>query len=301
MAAPTPYRTSRPVRLLLFGLGGLLAVAMVAWGGAHALDRLSIQEERVVASYPGVEAIDLRHASGDVTLVRAAGSRVRVEVETRRGFLAGHGRSAELVGGELRLRGSCDLLALGTCEDDYRIAVPAGVAVTVRTAAGEASAVGLRGRLDLHSNAGVVTGRDLRGRRIALSSRAGGVTADRVRATSLWLQTRAGGLRVTRGVVEELEARASAGPVEATLLRPPRQVDARSTAGPVTVTVPDVGYYVEAATAAGPADVTVRQSRRASRTIKVDSKAGPVAVRPLPPGAALSAPARPRRASAPAR
>ena len=58
MAPPVRYRTSRPVRLLLFGLGSLLTVAMVLWGSAQALDRLSIEEEHVVLGYSGVDSID---------------------------------------------------------------------------------------------------------------------------------------------------------------------------------------------------------------------------------------------------
>ncbi|NLT06441.1 MAG: DUF4097 domain-containing protein [Solirubrobacterales bacterium] len=295
MATPTPYRTSRPVRLLLFGAGGVLAVLMVLWGTAHALDRLSIQEERTVTAYRDVERIDLRHAHGNVTLVGSDGPEVRVEVDSRHGFLAGHERTAAVAAGELRLRGACDFLTFGTCEDHYRIEVPAGVAVTVRTSAGEATAVGLRGDLELRSSAGPVRARDVRGDTVVLRSGAGPVSADRVRAERLELRSNAGDVRVVRSAATTVYARTSAGPVDVELLRPPRSLEARSSAGPVTAVVPDVGYDVDADTAAGPEEVLVRQVPGAARTIVAGSNAGPVTVRPLPRGEALNAPrARPR-------
>lgn len=301
MAAPTPYRTSRPVRLALYACASVVAVAMVLWGTAHALDRLSIQEERTVTAYRGVATLDLRHASGDVVLVRSSDRRVRVAVASRHGFLAGHDRVAEQTGGELRLRGACNFLNLGTCEDDYRIEVPAGVAVAVRTSAGEATAIGLRGDLELRSSAGPVRARDVRGDTVTLRSAAGPVTAEAVRARRLELRSNAGDVRAAESVASIVLARTAAGPVDVELLGPPRSVEARSNAGPVTVVVPDVGYDVEADTSAGPEEVLVGQRPDAERTIVARSNAGPVTVLPLPAGRAVSERRARPRGSGPAR
>jgi hypothetical protein len=320
VAAPAEYRTSRPLRRLLFALGSLLTLAMVLWGSAQALDRLSIEEEHVVSSYAGVTSIDLRHAHGDVALVPARGRRVVVTVDSRHGYLSGHDREDELSDGELRLRGSCDFLTLGTCEEDYRVEVPRGVAVSVRTSAGEATARGLRGDLDIVSNAGPVEASDVRGRdvelssnagpvdasdvrghRIELRSNAGPVSAVDVRATSLELRSRAGGVDVQRSVARTVAARSSAGPVTLELLAPPLSVDAKSSAGGVEVTVPDVGYAVDAQTSAGEEDVQVRQLPNARRTIDVDSSAGNVSVKPLPRRRTSEPATSPGRDRAPAR
>jgi hypothetical protein len=301
MAAPTPYRTSRPIRRLLFGLGSALVVLMVLWGTAQALDRFSIEEERVVRSYAGVTRIDLRHAHGNVDLVAAAGRRVRVEVDSRRGFLGGHDRELELRGDELRLRGSCDFLTIGTCEENYRVAVPRGVAVSVRTTAGETTARGLRGAgVELRSNAGAVRAFDVRGPAVELSSHAGEVTVADVRATELTLDSRAGGIDATRTVARSIDASTAAGAVDLELLEPPLSVSAESRAGGVTVRVPDVGYAVDARTSAGEEHVQVVQRPASSRTITADSRAGDVSVLPLP-GWRSAAPAKsPARDRAPA-
>lgn len=300
MAAPVAYRTSHPLRMLLFALGSLLTLGMVLWGSAQALDRLSIEEDHVVASYAGVRTIDLRHAHGDVELVPARGRRVLVTVDSRSGFLSGHERDSELVAGELRLRGSCDFLNFGTCEEDYRVEVPRGVSVTVRTSAGEATARGLRGELDMRSSAGPVRATDVRGGDVELRSSAGPVDAEDVRADTLDLRSSAGPVSATRVVAAMLRLRSSAGPVDATatraarvtaetsagpvdleLLRPPLNVDADSTAGGVTLRVPDVGYSVDAHTSAGEERVEVRQRPGARRKIRAESSAGDVNVLPL--------------------
>jgi hypothetical protein len=289
VAAPVDYRTSRPVRMLLFAVGSLLTLAMIAWGSAQALDWLSIEEEQVFKSYAGVTSIDLRYAHGNVDLVPARGRRVEVAIDSRHGFLSGHEREDELRAGQLRLRGSCNFVTFGTCEENYRVAVPRGVAVSVRTSGGEAVARGLRGDLELRSNAGSVRAVDVRGTTIELRSQAGAVNVERVRATRLTLDSRAGGVNVVRSVARRVDASAAAGSVDVELLRPPLNVDAESHAGSVTVFVPDVGYAVDARTAAGEESVRVRQLPNSRRKIRAESRAGNVTVAPLE---RVSAPAR---------
>ena len=282
MAPPVAYRSSRPVRRLLFGLASLLTLLMILWGSAQALDALSIEEERIARSYSGVAEIDLRHAHGNVDLVRADGRRVIVAIDSRHGFLSAHEREDELRGGELRLRGSCDFLTLGTCEEDYRIEVPRGVAVSVRTSAGETIARGLRdGDIELRSSAGPVRALDVRGSSVELRSNAGPVTAIGVRARRLTLESHAGGIDVSRSIARRVVASTSAGATDVELLRPPLSVDAHSSAGGVTVRVPDAAYDVNAHTSAGQEDVRVRQRPASHRKIDAESSAGDVSVLPL--------------------
>ena len=262
MAAPVAYKTSRPVRQLLFGLGSALTVLLVLWGSARALDALSIREQRSARSYAGVTAVDLRNAHGDVRVVRTRGSRVRVTVDSRSGLLGAGRREADFVGGVLRLRGGCHLVTIGTCDEDYRIALPAGLPIDVRTTAGEAVAIGLRGDVELHSRAGAVRAVDVRGGRLLLDSRAGGIT-------------------IERSAARTVEATTAAGEVDVELIRAPSSVDAQSRAGEVTVRVPDVGYVVDADTSAGREDVRVRQPPGARRSIRARSRAGDVSVQPL--------------------
>lgn len=280
--ATVPYRSSRAVRHLLFGIGSVLTLLMVLWGSAQALDALSIEEERVARSYLGVTAIDLRHAHGNVDLVRAEGRRTIVAIDSRHGFLSAHEREDTLRGGELRLRGSCDFLTVGTCEEDYRIEVPRGVAVRVKTSAGETVARGLRGgSLELRSSAGPVRAIDVRGDAVELRSSAGRVSATGVRARTLTLDSRAGGIDIAGSVARRVTADSAAGAIDVELLRPPFAVDADSSAGGVTVRVPDVGYAVDARTSAGEETVQVRQRPDSRRKIVAESSAGDVNVLPL--------------------
>jgi hypothetical protein len=262
VAATVAYRTSKPVRQLLFGLGSVLTVLLILWGSARALDELSIREQRSVKTYAGVTAVDLRSAHGDVHVVRSRGSRVRVTVDSRSGLLGGGQRQADFAGGELRLRGGCHFVTIGTCDEDYRIALPAGLPIAVRTTAGEAVAIGLRGDVELRSRAGAVRAVNVRGGRLALDSRAGEVT-------------------IERSAARRVEARTAAGQVDVELIRAPLTVDARSRAGQVTVRVPDAGYAVDADTSAGEEDVRVRQPPGARRSIRVRSHAGDVSVQPI--------------------
>ncbi len=282
MAAPVPHRTSRPVRLTLYGLGSMLTLLMVLWGSAQALDALSIEEERVARGYVGVTEIDLRHAQGNVDLVRAEGRRTIVAIDSRHGFLSAHDREDTLRDGVLRLRGSCDVLTFGTCDEDYRIEVPRGVTVRVKTSAGETTARGLRGGdLELRSSAGPVTATGIRAGEVVLRSNAGPVTAEGVRARRIEVDSRAGGVSVWRSVAGRVEAHSSAGKTQVELLRPPLSVAAESSAGGVTVWVPDAGYAVEARTSAGDEHVQVRQRPGSGRKIVAESTAGNVSVLPL--------------------
>lgn len=264
---------------------------MVLWGTAQALDRLSIEEEHVVRHYSGVTVLDLRHAHGDVDLVPAPGHRVEVAIDSRHGFLSGHERADDLRAGELTLRGSCDFLTIGTCEEHYRIEVPRGVSVSVRTSAGAATARGLRGDLVLRSGAGSVRALDIRGDSVELGSHAGAVSATAVRADELELESRAGGIDVARSSGRRVRASTAAGSVDVELLTPPLSVDAESRAGAVTVSLPDVGYAVDARTRAGEENVAVRQRPAGSRIVEVESRAGDVSVLPLP-GRRTAVPAR---------
>jgi hypothetical protein len=279
--APVGYRTSPPVRRLLFGLGGVLTILMILWGTARMLDALSIRGEREVRSYPGVAALDLRNAHGDVEVVPARGSRVRVTVESEVGLFGGRGRRADLRGGTLHLRGGCHFVRFGTCREDYRVEVPPGVSVSVRTTAGAALARGVRGDLELHSSAGRVRATDVRASEVVLRSTAGPVSAIGVRARDLELQSSAGPIRAVRSAGYTVRAGTSAGPVQIELLTVPLRLDASSRAGGVTAWVPDVGYQVDAHTSAGDESVEVRQRPGARRTIRVNSSAGDVRVLPL--------------------
>jgi hypothetical protein len=90
-----------------------------------------------------VREVVIRAESGDVRLDRSlAGVRVR---ETRRHVIGTPQARQRLRDGVLELETICVLGALLPCATDYRVAVPAGVAVRVRKTSGEVDASGLGG------------------------------------------------------------------------------------------------------------------------------------------------------------
>jgi hypothetical protein len=239
-----PRRTSPGLRralMLLAGLGGIVTVLF----GAHSLvGLLATHTTESRASYAGVRTIDVSGAAGDVSVTAGApGSRVRVLTRIRRGLQDPH-TSASVGGGALHLRSSCPWIGSVSCDVSYRLQIPAGLPVRVRSSGGDVSVHGLRAAsLDLHSDAGDV--------------RATGVRADRITADS------------------------SAGGVLVDVVAPPTDLVATSSAGDVHVTLPDALYDLRADTSAGDRRVDgIRQDPAATHHVTARSSAGDVVIRP---------------------
>jgi hypothetical protein len=243
-----PDRNRGGATIAWFAIGGLLAVLSLAWGtlqGLGAIAHAERTEERTVPA-AGVGGLVVRSDAGRVDLVTGDDDEIVVDAKVRDGLVATD-LDIRVVDGVLRVDAGCSWLTGPWCKVDLRIAVPADLAVDVRTDTGRITATDLGGQLRLSSETGTI---------------------------------RATGLRST-----EVDARSDASEVRLRFATAPRRVEAVSDAGRVEVAVPlDDAYRVDARSDAGRAQVAVRTDPVSDRTITAVSGARSVVVRYLEAG-----------------
>jgi hypothetical protein len=232
MALSTP-------RLVLLVSGVLLVVCGISVGVSEALTH-----RRTTTTTVGrhIERVVVRADTGNVHLEGAAGPRVMVRQELRWMWRRPH-VTARVHGSTLTISGSCpDSGRVNRCEADLDLAIPFDADVLVQGDSGDIVAERLAGHLDLRTDSGDVSGRDLNP--IAV------------------------------------RARTDAGNVDLDFTTEPVSVRASSDSGDVLVTVPAGGEYrVDATTKAGDVDVHgVIRNDRALRSIAATADAGDVTV-----------------------
>lgn len=231
-----------------FALGGIFAVVTLLWGTFQVVGAVAHQErtERRTVAADGVDRLVVRSASGRVDLVVGDPGEIAIDALVRDGIVDTRFAVAT-IGRELRVTVGCSWLTPTWCKADLRIAVPAELAVDVRTDTGRITAVDLAGDLLLASDIGTV---------------------------------RATGLRSPA-----VDARSDAGEVRLVFASAPRLVSARSDVGRVEVAVPEGdAYRVDGRSDAGRVRIEVRTDPLAERTITAASDARGVLVRYLEPG-----------------
>jgi hypothetical protein len=131
-------------KLLLILCCTVAAVAVaggVVYAADQTLDKTSTDTRTVAAP---VREIVLFAGTGDVQLVRGSD---RVEIRQTRHYVVREPKLTRTVeNGVLTLRSTCPGRFVFECETDFRIAVPAGVAVRVSTGTGDIAAVDLDSR-----------------------------------------------------------------------------------------------------------------------------------------------------------
>ena len=141
----------------------------------------------------------------------------------------------------------------------HRVEVPPGGGVRAWTGAGAVAAAGLRGDVDIRTQAGRIDLVDLGGH---------------VRAA-----TQAGQVQGTGLAARQVEAQSNAGAVNLAFEAPPDRMEARTNAGSVDLVVPDRRYAVGAVWAAGKTGVEWGWHPTAPRRLVARSNAGRVRVR----------------------
>jgi DUF4097 and DUF4098 domain-containing protein YvlB len=233
MALSTP-------RLVLLLTGVLLVVCGVAVGASEALTHERTSSATIAHH---IERVVVRADTGHVNLSGSAGSRVVVGQQLR--WLWRKPRVATHVeGSTLTVSAECPVSStLNRCKADLDLAIPFDADVVVVGDSGDIVADRLAGHLDLTTDSGNVTGRDL--------------------------------------YPTVLKATTDAGNVDLEFATQPVSVNANSDSGDVDVTVPAGGEYrVDATTDAG--DVTVQgilRNDHAGRSITATADAGDVTVR----------------------
>jgi hypothetical protein len=241
--------------------GSAFAVVALAWGTLTVVSLLAYDSWEVHRSFDAaVRTVEVQARNGEVRLGPAPGDQLVVDIDVSRGLFDTE-TTEEVHGDRLVLDSHCAPLLNQYCRVDYRIGVPAGVAVVARAAGGGIDVSGVSGDLDLRATGGGIELQDASGT-LRLSATGGGVSA-----TGL-----------TSAVVE---AHSSGGGVTLGFARPPRTVAVSSSGGGVTVELPDTpdAYRVEAGSSAGTTRNEVRTDPTSDRTIDAHASGGGVTVR----------------------
>lgn len=241
-------------------LGAVLTALLLILGTTGVASWLVRKTEAVDRTYQRtVSRVVVDSGSGDVTVAAGADGEIRLH-ERRFWSWSKPVDQVTWEGGTLRLSFRCPPVSLGPgCGVDYRLRVPAGVPVEVRTGAGDVTARDLAGPVTLTTGSGDLTVSRLSGG-LALRTGSGDVTAD--------------GIGSARA-----DARTGSGNVYLSFDAPPRAVTARAGSGDVTLVVPRGDRYrVAARTGSGGVAVRVDQDPRAPGVLTADSGSGDVTI-----------------------
>jgi len=243
------------------------AVLLLVFGVLQTLSVLAHGERTFTRTFPagGVDTVEVDLSSGSVEVVAAAVDEITVTATVSDGFRA-TGADQEVVGGRLRLTGTCPLYLSTFCEVHYDVEVPEEMALTARVDDGPIRVVGLAGAVDLSSdNSGVevvgVSGP------LAIHSANGSLSGEDLLSASV-------------------EASTDNGSVDVGFAAAPETVIATSDNGSVEVRLPEVaaGYRVDAGTDNGSTTIEVATDPASGRSVVLRSDNGDLRV--LPSGAA---------------
>jgi hypothetical protein len=227
-----------------------------------------------------VREIVVKSDSGDVDLV-AAGARVQVR-ETRHYVFKQPTLEQDLTDGVLTLEGDCKGFFFN-CSTDLRIAVPAGVEVTVEADSGDVDARAIRvPGIHARSDSGDMT-LELAGHQslVWAHSDSGDVRVASAGARAVDAAADSGDISVRAATARAVQARTDSGDVHVEARGDPRRIVARTDSGDIEVTVPAGEYAIDTDTDSGDVDVDDRISRddRAPRSIQAQTDSGDVRIR----------------------
>lgn len=236
MSTAQSMPTAKVVLLVALALTLITGVAV---GATEALTKRQTDTRTLMRS---VDTVFIDAEAGDVRLVAARADRVTL-VSDRRWLWRKPKVTTRLTGSTLDVRAECpEVGVLDRCAADLELRLPFDTDVIVRGGSGDIEADGLAGHVQLRTDAGDISGRDLV-------------------PVSLLAVTKAGGIDLAF----------STSPVS---------VRASSDAGDVTVAVPPGEYRVDTATDAGDVRVQgVLRNDRSFRRIEARTDAGDVTVR----------------------
>jgi hypothetical protein len=188
-----------------------------------------------------VARVELDLSSGSADIVGGSPSNVELRRVDRYAF----GRSAHeqksLSGGVLRVSSSCPRVVIGSCSSSYRVSVPDGVAVSVRTRRGSVRLAGFRGNAQIQTASG----------RVAVEAFCG---------FTLSARTTSGGVAVTTACAA-------------------KSIDLSSHSGDIVALVPPGRYRVHTTSGSGHARVSgVTVARTAPFSVTLSSGSGDVAL-----------------------
>ena len=240
----------------------VVAVVLFAAGAIWALGILTSHTDRTTRTFAAAPTIVVDADIGDVDVVGADRSDVRLVTEEKRSLWGGGHVTVSGDAAHLRLDDGCDGLPSGIplvtrpCQVHYRLEVPRDAAVRLGSRTGDLRASTLRGATEVDGSTGKV--------------RVSNVTGP------LRIGSSTGDIRVDAST-PDIAIRSATGDVEVTA-RAPRTVGIEATTGNIVLVVPDLTYYVDVSTGAGSAKQLVRRDDSSPRRLVVHSTAGDVMV-----------------------
>jgi hypothetical protein len=242
--------------------GSILFVSSAGWGAFNTVDLLAHEVSTVTEVIPaeGLTALEVDNADGRVTVTGTDTDEITIVARVSEG-LRDTGNTYTVSGDRLHVRGTCPNFGGTWCSVDYRIELPAGMAVDIATDNGSIDAVDVLGPLTLDSDNGSIEVRGAAGA-LRTTSDNGSIDATGIRSADVY-------------------ARSDNGSIDLVLADPPRSVDVQTDNGSVEVVVPEKteGYAVTVETDNGDAVNEVRSDPASARTIVARSDNGDVTVR----------------------
>jgi hypothetical protein len=242
--------------------GSVLTIAAFGWGTFNVVDLLAHEVSTVteVIDAEGVSMIDIDNSTGRVVVTGTDTDEITIVARVSDGLRDAE-NSYRIVDGRLEIRGTCPLFGSMWCSVDYRIEIPADVALDIDVDDERVEVVDMRGAITVDNDNGSIRIRGAEGA-LALDADNGRIEATGIRSSTV-------------------SADSDNGSVEIVMAVPPDTLDARSDNGSVTVVLPDTpdAYAVDASTDNGNVRNDVRHDPTSSRTITVSSDNGNVTVR----------------------
>ena len=240
------------ILIALVGTAGVVVAAFVL---------LLPENDRTTLAQPGpVRSLEVDVEVGRVEVVPGGDEAV---ITRTRHYLVGAPEAREsLLNGVLRIEAECSGPIAAGCAVDYRVEVPAGVPVRIRTQRGAVSVTDMTGAVEIDAGAG-----DVRLTRTRGTVRVG---------------TSAGDVVGVDLVAEFLDATTDAGRIRLSIADPPGRLGLKTGAGNIDVGLPAApgGYRVATDAGAGRVDVTVEQNEGGSRTVMATTGAGNIRIHP---------------------
>jgi hypothetical protein len=220
------------------------------------------EKDKTTLAQPGpVRSLEVDVEVGRIEVV--PGETDGATITRTRRYLVGGPKAAEaLADGILRVNAECQSLVAAGCAVDYRLEVPAGVPIRIRTERGSVSVTDMTGMVEVDAGAG----------NVRLTRTRGPVKVD----------TSAGNVDGVDLAAQFLDATTSAGRIRLSIAEAPGRLGLKTGAGNIDVRLPTTpgGYRVATETGAGKADVTVEQNEGGSRAIIATTGAGNIRIRP---------------------
>ena len=220
------------------------------------------EKDTTTLAQPGpVRSLEVNVEVGKVEVVPGSGDGATI-TRTRR-YLVGAPEAREaLVDGTLRVEAECQSIIAAGCAVDYRLEVPLGVPIRIRTERGSVSVTDMTGMVEVDAGAG----------NVRLTRTRGPVKVD----------TSAGNVEGVDLAPQFLDATTGAGRIRLSIAEAPGRLGLKTGAGSIDVGLPTTpgGYRVATETGAGKVDVTVEQNEGGSRAIVATTGAGNIRIHP---------------------